>query len=322
MIAVVLTYAIINNLICKRESKATDGSLDPNDPNVLFNLKNFHYIISKPPVNIAGLKNGVQHPLFVLLVHTNPYQEEMREKIRQSWSRSDPRALVYFALGAVNTTAKQRSIEAEDKKYNDIIQGNFFDAYSNLTYKHTMVLKWFKNNANGIKYLVKIDDDVFPNIPAICRHIEKLPKDIGKYIAAPIVHPYKTVREGKYEVYRNESVDEWSVTYAFGTHIIYSYDAVVALHDGTRRALFQRMDDILFLGYIRFLLNIELTDIRDLSIHADIERFLSDENYWPPIDWLFTSSMIRENEILKVWNKFKKFELNGAKKTNRERDFA
>lgn len=258
--------------------------------------------------------NGMQYPIFALIIHSDPYNEIMRNKIRESWSRSDVRAVVYFAMGNVLGAEKQRLIQREERLHNDIIQGNFIDSRMNLTYKHTMVLKWFEQNANGVEFLVKIDDNVFPNIPAICRYLESLPRNIGDFIAGPIVYPYQTVREGDDAVLKSELVDDWTVTYAFGMHLIYSYDAVVSLYEQTKTVPFQRFYDMLFLGYIRFKLNIELTDIRNLTIFTDFQQFVDDENYWPPVDWLFTISSVNEDNFDRIWKKLKDFRTKNLKR--------
>lgn len=282
----------------------------------LFNLHNFEYLISKPAIQFTDnhWRAQAQYPRLAILVHSDPYRQSMRNKIRDTWSTSDPRALVYFALGAVGSIEKQRLLQEEDRIHRDIIQGNFVDSARNLTYKHSMVLKWFKDNAKGVPFLVKIDDDVYPNIPALVRHLEKIPKNVGKYISAPIVYPYKTVREGSDAVPKSELVDSWTITYAFGSHVIYSYDAVEALYKAAKWSPFQRMYDMLFLGYIRFQLNIELTDLRNLTVSEHFGEFVNNKNYWPGNDWLFTGSHVNEDNIEKVASKMKKFILkNGSK---------
>lgn len=281
---------------------------DTSAPNVLFNMNDFKYLIEKPPIKVQIDETGSEYPKFIILIHSNPYTTILRNRIRETWAHLDRRALVYFMMGAVNSTKIQKSIETEDQIHNDIIQGNFIDKYSNLTYKHTMVLKWFQSNANGVKYLIKMDDDIFPNIPALCRHLDKLETNVGKYISARIVYPFKTIRDGRNEIYKNETVDEWMVTFAYGGCVIYSYDAVSAIYDETSTAVFQHMDDILFLGYIRFILNIELIDFYHLVAEFPPDR-LNDENYWPEKDWIFSGFDVKEKELNLLWKKYKKFEM-------------
>lgn len=281
---------------------------DTSASNILFNMDNFEYLIEKPAVKVSIDETGTIYPKFIILIHSNPYKTSLRNRIRETWARLDRRALVYFMMGAVNSTEIQKSVEKEDRINNDIIQGNFIDKYSNLTYKHTMVLKWFQANANGVPYLVKMDDDIFPNIPALCRHLDKLEPNVGKYVSARIVYPFKTIRDGRNEIYKNETVDEWMVTFAFGGCVIYSYDAVSAIYDETSTAIFQHMDDILFLGYIRYLLNIELIDFYHLVAEFTEDKLMN-ENYWPEKDWIFSGFDVKEKQLDLLWKKYKKFEM-------------
>jgi hypothetical protein len=74
-------------------------------------------------------------------------------------------------LAAVNPNT-QKLIELENSKFGDILQGNFIDAYRNLTYKHTMVFKWFLESCASAEYLLKTDDDVFINTPFLIHYLE------------------------------------------------------------------------------------------------------------------------------------------------------
>lgn len=300
MIGLAVAYWTLTKFLCSDPNRVGDRNL--------YNLDNFEYLISKPAIQFTDnhWRAQAQYVRLVILVHSDPYRQSMRNKIRDTWSKSDPRALVYFALGAVGSIEKQRLLKEEDRIHRDIIQGNFFDSAHNLTYKHTMVLKWFKDNAKGVPFLVKIDDDVYPNIPALLRYFEEMPKDVGKYISGPIVYPYNTMREGRDAVPKSELVDQWTITYAFGTHVIYSYDAAEALYRATESSPFRRMYDMLFLGYIRFKLNIALTDLRNLTVSDHFVELVNNKNYWPDNDWLFTGSHVNEGNIDKVASKMKK----------------
>lgn len=278
-----------------------------DDSRILVNLTNFDYVIGKPPVKIVMDKNGVQLPSFVLIVHSNPYQVNLRNSIRKTWSQSDPRALVYFALGAVNTTEKQRQIEEEEKTFHDIIQGNFFDSYRNLTYKHTMTLKWFNAHSNGVKFLAKIDDDVYAHIPGIYNYIHSLPKNTEHHLAAQTVHPHKMVREGKYRIEEAESCDEWTVTYAFGNQIIYSAKTVSSLYEKTKSTRFFPMDDMYILGYVRIQLNIGITNLGRYVVEKDWHKLVHNDSYEPPPDWCFSGSYISGKDMRSIWKKMEKF---------------
>lgn len=302
--ALILLYALLNS--SRQVDFVCPGGEQPfDDEHTLVNLTDFDYLIRKPPVDITFDKNGVQIPSFVVIIHSSPYQQAYRDSMRSTWSQSDPRALVYFALGAVNTTRKQMRIEAEDRKHGDIIQGNFYDSYRNLTYKHTMVLKWFKHNANGIKHLVKLDDDVYAHVPGVYKYITALPERNERFVAAPVMNPHPMVRDSKYKITMDESSDNYTVTYGIGNQVIYSYDAVVAIHDRTAFTRFFPMDDMYILGYIRIALNIGFTELKS-AIFEDVQQLIAD-GFEPPADWCFTSATVHNFEGAQIWQKMKKY---------------
>lgn len=51
--------------------------------------------------------------------------------------------------------------------YNDIIQEGFLDSYNNLTVKSLMMLKWVNRYCQAVQFLMKTDDDIYVNLPAL-----------------------------------------------------------------------------------------------------------------------------------------------------------
>ncbi|CAK9291739.1 unnamed protein product [Gordionus sp. m RMFG-2023] len=51
----------------------------------------------------------------------------------------------------------------ESNKYGDLLIGNFFDSYRNLTYKHVMGLLWVTEYCREVDFIIKTDDDIYVN---------------------------------------------------------------------------------------------------------------------------------------------------------------
>lgn len=281
-----------------RESLESRKSLRPDDFHTLVNLTNFDYLITKPPVKMIKDANNVTLPDFVILIHTNPYHTALRRSIRETWSQADPRALTYFMLGAVNTKQKQAEIEAEDLEHNDIIQGNFFDSYHNLTYKHAMCLKWFKDNCSGMKYLIKLDDDVYTNVPSVYEFLQKNKYEtnflMGLYRA-----PELAKRAGKWMVSEDERQEDWYPSYVWGNMIIYSSDLVTALYELTKVIPFFWIDDVYITGVCRSRLNNKIVPIYDYLL-TDEDK-VSDAFARP--DFMFSKHSTTPKYMVKIWNK-------------------
>lgn len=61
---------------------------------------------------------------------------------------------------------------AQSKLLKDIAQGNSLDTYRNLTYKTIMCLKYAKCHCKNAKYVLKVDDDLFVNVPQMISFLE------------------------------------------------------------------------------------------------------------------------------------------------------
>ena len=56
-------------------------------------------------------------------------------------------------------------VEEESQRYGDIIVEDFMDTYNNLRLKTIFILKWVHLNCPKLKFIMKVDDDVFVNVP-------------------------------------------------------------------------------------------------------------------------------------------------------------
>ncbi|NXW68576.1 B3GT4 galactosyltransferase, partial [Hirundo rustica] len=78
-------------------------------------------------------------------------------------------------LGAAPSAPSQRSLLAESRRHGDILQGDFADSYANLTLKTLLLLRWARSCCAGAPFLLKADDDVFVNVPAIATYLSAWP---------------------------------------------------------------------------------------------------------------------------------------------------
>ncbi|KAI4809061.1 hypothetical protein KUCAC02_017976 [Chaenocephalus aceratus] len=58
---------------------------------------------------------------------------------------------------------QQKMVEAESRRYHDIIQQDFLDSYKNLTYKTLMGMNWVAIHCPEAGYVMKTDSDMFVN---------------------------------------------------------------------------------------------------------------------------------------------------------------
>lgn len=169
----------------------------------LFDI-NLKYVIN------SNTCNGTNNILAVILVTSYFGDVETRSAMRRAFSKEDLeqfnlRRVFMLASAPEDAYTKQNAVINEAQKFDDIIQGNFHEAYRNLTYKHMMGLKWAGKYCAHAKYVIKMDDDIIVNLRKLTTLLLnlKLPKyPIAGYILknmSPIREPvnkwYVTVNE-------------------------------------------------------------------------------------------------------------------------------
>jgi hypothetical protein len=90
---------------------------------------------------------------------------EHRNYIRQTYANRTryPTANFVFVLGSSADPIVNLKIVEENKRFGDIIQGDFIDAYRNLSFKSLIQWRWTIHNCLNARYFAKIDDDVYVN---------------------------------------------------------------------------------------------------------------------------------------------------------------
>ena len=110
-------------------------------------------------------------PLLLIMITTKHEHIVKRTTIRRTWmsiARNGTSGVRYvFILGKTNDFELSQGTRIENEYYTDIITGNFVDSYLNLTLKTIFGFQWAVNNCQRVKYVMKTDDDVYVNIPAL-----------------------------------------------------------------------------------------------------------------------------------------------------------
>jgi hypothetical protein len=89
----------------------------------------------------------------------------------------------------------QVSLESENDRHHDLLQGSFRDTYRNMTYKHVMALKWVLYFCPGVRYVLKTDDDTFVNTPVLIRALAQVVLRLEVVICFPLLYYLWPVRQ-------------------------------------------------------------------------------------------------------------------------------
>ena len=149
--------------------------------------------------------------LFRVLIASSLENSERRANIRQTWcnpqSFGKPKNAwnCIFLVGQIKTKKSSSLVHQEQKKYSDLLVGNYFDSYRNLTFKVIHGFNWSANHCPSL-YVVKTDDDCFVNTGAMYNFLMHHNTKTSNLYAGRIV-----TKPNKLEVVRTK--EKWSVSY-------------------------------------------------------------------------------------------------------------
>lgn len=278
---------------------------DGGDYKSLIDMDNdFEFLINQPPCpkNSPG-----RFPDFLVqvLVHSAPRNFLKRLAIRQTWgSHPDPAMKVYFLLGAVSSPALQFKLEMENERFGDLIQGSFKDAYRNMTYKHVMALKWFSYHCASTPVMLKTDDDVFVNAPALMEYMRENVNGIRNrrnFVNCKVVHGATVKRSyrSKWRVSVREYANAVYPDYCPGFIVLYTSDIVEQLYRSAQTTKYFWIDDVHVTGTLREQVNATLSPFRDIYFTKGQRKRLR-EPYVRNMP-LFSQPDLTERDIRKMW---------------------
>lgn len=279
---------------------AENKSSDKVQP--LINFTDFEYLINQPSCSkYQHINDEKKKMITVILVHSAPNNTEKRQAIRDTWGQKDSRSRLFFVLGAVNLTSLQNELLLENKQFQDLIQGNFIDTYQNLTYKHIMSLKWFKDNCPEVKFLFRTDDDIIINMQTVYKFMETNVKEDNNTIICNYVD---SEYRGKKKLTISEA--DFYPTNCYGYAIIFSNDVIGRIYREAQIEPYFWIDDKQFSGPLR---NISVKSFYSFYeptnklVNDLIERKTSIEHITPK--YIFIEPNLNVTTIRKLWNNFK-----------------
>ena len=174
-----------------------------------------------------------QHYFLLILVASAPAYFDRRRDIRRTWasdSSLNPRWKTIFMLGQTRNSNHSKQLSREEAYYGDLIRADYFEDYWNQTLKIEMGFEWAANYCN-FTFLLKADDDVFVNTPALLSLLEntKTPKT-GLYLGFLYKHP-RVQRKGKWLVTQEEYNETHYPDFCAGPGYILSQDVIVSFVD-------------------------------------------------------------------------------------------
>ncbi|XP_077300281.1 beta-1,3-galactosyltransferase 5-like [Arctopsyche grandis] len=274
-------------------------ALPPSDLSRLIDLTDFKFTMNHFPCNESAVS-----PFLLVLVHSAPQHVAERNTIRSTWGRYNESVKLIFMLGSTNSSTLQRRIVDEDNAWKDIVQGNFYDTYRNLTYKHVMALKWTTYFCMSAKYILKADDDIFVNTPYLLKFLER---DFSPYGARKLILCSQYSKSSVKRSYRSK----WRVSpleyprkiyppYCAGFGIIYSSDVAFNLYKKAQESTYFWIDDVHVTGTLAYQLHLTQTPLGGLVLTEKQLNLVLHGNL-NSVEFLFGPPDLSSLKIERLW---------------------
>ena len=199
---------------------------------------------------------------WLFYVHSAPSNGPKRDNIRATWGNPGLHpvgtTLLVFIVGQADDPGTQRQLEEEQRRYGDIVQGDFVDAYKNLTLKAIFSLKWIVNHCKNAEFMLKADDDAFVNIFEWMRVAQTtVTSDYRRFIMCPLWKadsmpilrdPAKCMKWCvKYTEFPGRS---YFPQYCAGLAVLMTRDIVVEMYRTAVKTPFFWIDDVFLTGIV------------------------------------------------------------------------
>ncbi|KAF2360812.1 Glycosyl transferase family 31, partial [Trinorchestia longiramus] len=211
----------------------------------------------------------------IILVHTSPSNLIQRNSIRRTWggvrALPDGRSVaLLFVMGLPfkekspairepNDRALKELTRNEAARHQDILIGNFYDTYHNLSIKHELGLRWCTLHCSRSSLILKADDDAFVDVfglfSFLARTLEML---TPSHMLACDVIPEGTIpkRSGKWAVEKDLYSESSYPRYCSGLAYVMSMDVAKAVIEKTNVEPWLWVDDVWVTGLLTKHLNV------------------------------------------------------------------
>lgn len=169
-------------------------------------------------------------PFLVLMVPVTLQDSESRAAIRKTWGQEnlvpnvDIARVFFVGEPREHDPTLQEDLQKESVAYRDIVQMDFLDTYQNLTIKTTMMMNWVAAHCHSAQYVMKIDADIFLNVPYLVNYLQNKAK--RNYITGSVINDGRPRRNPNSKWYLSEEMypENLFPPYLSGAGYVFSID--------------------------------------------------------------------------------------------------
>ena len=288
------------------------------------------------PFTSIPVKHKLVNKTLIVIVPSTPSDIDDRSSCRRTWGRhANNQTSVLFLLGREKNLNKgiNAKISREKEFYGDIIYvDNLIEHYDNLTLKTLYAIKFFLQadlfQPKPPKYMMKIDDDSFVNLPLLYKELTEneeysnvkslvmgrcwchQPRRVGVYFGnfshlskkhKQKIYKSRTSNNGKF-------VNKWIVprymyngfkypNYLSGSGYVLSRQSADCIFERAKNVPYFHLEDIFITGFAREACHIQprhhpgfsLTDRGSFDIKKDVFLYFTQEGYMDKVKTKFSN---------------------------------
>ncbi|KAK6168127.1 hypothetical protein SNE40_022016 [Patella caerulea] len=194
---------------------------------------------------------------------------EERQAVRQTWGSlavHNKEIRLVFMLG-YRPEMHNRGLKTESEKHHDIIQEDFYDSYRNLSIKSEAILRFAQTFCSGVKYILKVDVDVFMDLPALIKELRERNETnmiMGYVFSFP--RPYRNKRS-KWYLDKISYPLTYLPQYVCGASYVVSGDAASKLLSVALSTKIYFLEDVFITGVVRTRAAVKLIQNRGFFVY-------------------------------------------------------
>ncbi|KAL4240858.1 hypothetical protein ACF0H5_001643 [Mactra antiquata] len=176
-----------------------------------------------------------------------------------------------FLIGKDCKHDYEASLRNESMRNKDIIFADFYESYSNLTRKMLIAFHWINLFCSDVDFVMKVDEDVFVNIPKLGFELHKRPFDKQGSIYGYIYRSSRVHRVGKWAVPRDVFPLNQYPDYAAGNSYVISGNIIPRLLSVSEYLPYMSIEDAYITGCLAKIIDAKRVFVPGFTYYFDGE---------------------------------------------------
>lgn len=216
--------------------------------------------------------DGCDVKISIIIIVTSYFGNvETRSAMRRAFSSNKLaefgiKRVFLLGLAPHDKYTKQNAIVAENRRFQDLVQGNFYESYRNLTYKHVMGHKWIAEFCPNVNFVIKMDDDIVVDLYKMKKILSNFKWKDRDVMAGYIFKNMKPIREpyNKWFVSEKEYNSVVYPTFLSGWCYITTPEISAKIFSLSQKIPYFWIDDVYITGILAEKLNVKHVDLNHI----------------------------------------------------------